>query len=164
MHRAILGRADRNREILARRRLRLIRSSSASLRPPDGELEQAFQAPRDRIVRMTEASHQDGLESTAAARAQARFGGLAAGPEIASWTTREGSCRKGEAERSCARPTYPRLREQSGGQRQGVHQRLVRTGDQGSLDGEDYLRISGRLKEMINRGGEKVSPLEWTSS
>jgi acyl-CoA synthetase (AMP-forming)/AMP-acid ligase II len=35
-----------------------------------------------------------------------------------------------------------------------------RTGDQGSLDGEGYLRISGRLKEMINRGGEKVSPLE----
>src|SRR5258708_30907179 len=35
-----------------------------------------------------------------------------------------------------------------------------RTGDQGSLDAEGYLRISGRLKEMINRGGEKVSPLE----
>jgi acyl-CoA synthetase (AMP-forming)/AMP-acid ligase II len=35
-----------------------------------------------------------------------------------------------------------------------------RTGDQGSLDPEGYLRISGRLKEMINRGGEKVSPLE----
>jgi acyl-CoA synthetase (AMP-forming)/AMP-acid ligase II len=35
-----------------------------------------------------------------------------------------------------------------------------RTGDQGSFDEEGYLRISGRLKEMINRGGEKVSPLE----
>src|SRR5258708_38186612 len=35
-----------------------------------------------------------------------------------------------------------------------------RTGDQGSLDAEGYLRIIGRLKEMINRGGEKVSPLE----
>ena len=36
----------------------------------------------------------------------------------------------------------------------------VRTGDQGSLDAEGYLRITGRLKEIINRGGEKVSPLE----
>ena len=35
-----------------------------------------------------------------------------------------------------------------------------RTGDQGTLDEDGYLRITGRLKEMINRGGEKVSPLE----
>jgi acyl-CoA synthetase (AMP-forming)/AMP-acid ligase II len=35
-----------------------------------------------------------------------------------------------------------------------------RTGDQGVLDEEGYLRITGRLKELINRGGEKVSPLE----
>jgi acyl-CoA synthetase (AMP-forming)/AMP-acid ligase II len=35
-----------------------------------------------------------------------------------------------------------------------------RTGDQGVMDEEGYLRITGRLKEIINRGGEKVSPLE----
>jgi acyl-CoA synthetase (AMP-forming)/AMP-acid ligase II len=35
-----------------------------------------------------------------------------------------------------------------------------RTGDQGVLDSEGYLRLTGRLKEMINRGGEKISPLE----
>ncbi len=34
------------------------------------------------------------------------------------------------------------------------------TGDQGRLDGEGYLTITGRLKEIINRGGEKVAPLE----
>ena len=39
-------------------------------------------------------------------------------------------------------------------------QRGEDAGDQGSLDEDGYLRISGRLKEMINRGGEKVSPLE----
>ena len=35
-----------------------------------------------------------------------------------------------------------------------------RTGDQGLFDPEGYLRLTGRLKEIINRGGEKVSPLE----
>ena len=35
-----------------------------------------------------------------------------------------------------------------------------RTGDQGYFDEEGYLKITGRLKEIINRGGEKISPLE----
>ncbi len=35
-----------------------------------------------------------------------------------------------------------------------------RTGDQGTLDEEGYLRLTGRLKELINRGGEKISPVE----
>jgi acyl-CoA synthetase (AMP-forming)/AMP-acid ligase II len=38
--------------------------------------------------------------------------------------------------------------------------RWFRTGDQGALDGEGYLSLTGRLKEIINRGGEKISPLE----
>jgi acyl-CoA synthetase (AMP-forming)/AMP-acid ligase II len=35
-----------------------------------------------------------------------------------------------------------------------------RTGDQGFLDADGYLSITGRLKEIINRGGEKISPRE----
>merc|ERR1712060_798323 len=38
------------------------------------------------------------------------------------------------------------------------------TGDQGKLDAEGYLTLTGRLKELINRGGEKISPLEVDSA
>ena len=34
------------------------------------------------------------------------------------------------------------------------------TGDQGFLDSDGYVTLTGRLKELINRGGEKISPLE----
>jgi acyl-CoA synthetase (AMP-forming)/AMP-acid ligase II len=35
-----------------------------------------------------------------------------------------------------------------------------RTGDQGVIDADGYLTLTGRLKELINRGGEKISPIE----
>ena len=40
------------------------------------------------------------------------------------------------------------------------HGGWFRTGDQGVMDADRYLKITGRLKEVINRGGEKVAPLE----
>ena len=38
--------------------------------------------------------------------------------------------------------------------------RWFRTGDQGMFDESGFLSLTGRLKEIINRGGEKISPLE----
>jgi acyl-CoA synthetase (AMP-forming)/AMP-acid ligase II len=39
-----------------------------------------------------------------------------------------------------------------------------RTGDRGVLDADGYLTLIGRIKELINRGGEKISPLEIDSA
>lgn len=37
---------------------------------------------------------------------------------------------------------------------------FFKTGDQGRVDGNGYLTLTGRLKELINKGGEKISPAE----
>lgn len=37
---------------------------------------------------------------------------------------------------------------------------FFRTGDQGKKDKDGYVILTGRIKELINRGGEKISPLE----
>lgn len=38
--------------------------------------------------------------------------------------------------------------------------KYFRTGDQGKLDPDGYLTLTGRIKELINKGGEKISPVE----
>ncbi len=74
MHQAVLPRAERNKEILARTKLRFIRSSSASL-PPQvmAELEKTFNAPVVESYGMTEAAHQM-ASNPLPPRAQARLG------------------------------------------------------------------------------------------
>ncbi|KAL8707230.1 MAG: hypothetical protein Q9220_007701 [cf. Caloplaca sp. 1 TL-2023] len=39
-------------------------------------------------------------------------------------------------------------------------QGFFRTGDQGTQDDDGYVTITGRIKELINKGGEKISPVE----
>jgi acyl-CoA synthetase (AMP-forming)/AMP-acid ligase II len=59
MHQAIVGRASKNKDVIARHPLRFIRSSSSSM-PPQviKELEEAFGAPLIEAYGMTEATHQ----------------------------------------------------------------------------------------------------------
>ena len=84
MHQAILTRAARNTEIIARHPLRFIRSSSSSL-PPQviGELEAIFHAPVVEAYGMTEAAHQMASNPLPPGVRKPGSVGLAAGPEIA---------------------------------------------------------------------------------
>jgi acyl-CoA synthetase (AMP-forming)/AMP-acid ligase II/acyl carrier protein len=57
----------------------------------------------------------------------------------------------------CGRTVSPDINESEG---QRSPERRLFTGDLGFVDSEAYLTILGRTKELINRGGEKISPYE----
>jgi oxalate---CoA ligase len=163
MHQAVLARAERNREILARRRLRLIRSSSASL-PPQvmRDLEATFGCPVIESYGMTEACHQMSSNPLPPAARKPGTVGQAAGPQVAIMGNDGALLAHGEAGEIVIRgenvtagyANNPKANDE------GFRNGWFRTGDLGRLDGEGYLTIEGRLKEIINRGGEKIAPRE----
>ena len=111
---------------------------------------------------MTEASHQMASNPLPPRTRKPGSVGVAAGPEIAIMDESGALLPRGESGEIVVRgPNVTRgYLDNPEANARAFTNGWFRTGDQGSLDGEGYLRISGRLKEMINRGGEKVSPLE----
>jgi len=163
MHQAILMRAERNKDEIARGRLRLVRSSSASLPPQVMEaLEATFGAPVIECYGMTEASHQMASSPLPPRKRFPGSVGIAAGPEIGIMTEDGQLLPTGELGEIVIRGPnvtdgYEANPEANA---KGFINGWFRTGDQGYLDADGYLRLTGRLKELINRGGEKFSPLE----
>ena len=162
MHQTILTRADRNAEIIARAKLRFIRSSSASLPGPVMEqLEAVFGCPLVESYGMTEASHQMASNPLAGPRKPGSVG-QAAGPEVAIMDDDGIILPQGEIGEVVIRgPNVTAGYEANpDANAKAFTNGWFRTGDQGAFDAEGYLTLTGRLKELINRGGEKVSPLE----
>jgi acyl-CoA synthetase (AMP-forming)/AMP-acid ligase II len=166
MHQAILSRAGRNAEVIADVPLRFLRSSSASLPPQVFEaLAETFGAPVIEGYGMTEAAHQM-CSNPLPPRAQKPGSvGVEAGPKVRIAHEIEDHLIGGTGEVVISGPNVtpgyegnPEANAKSFFEAEG--QRWFRTGDQGAFDGEGYLRLTGRLKEIINRGGEKISPLE----
>ncbi|MBK1636475.1 acyl--CoA ligase [Rhodovulum adriaticum] len=168
MHQAILARAGRNAKIIEGARLRFLRSSSASLPGPVmTKLAETFGAPVIEGYGMTEAAHQM-CSNPLPPRAQKPGAvGVPAGPEVRVADEVAPTLLPGDAIGEVVisgpnvTPGYegnPDANAKSFFEAEG--KRWFRTGDQGSFDEEGYLTLTGRLKEIINRGGEKVSPLE----
>lgn len=162
MHQAIVGRAKQNHGIIERHKLRFIRSSSASL-PPQviSELEAAFGAPVVEAYGMTEAAHQMSSNPISGVRKPGTVG-VAAGPEVAIMDIEGRLLGPGEIGEIVIRGAnvtagYENNEKANG---EAYSNGWFRTGDQGSIDDDGYITITGRLKEIINRGGEKVSPRE----
>ena len=163
MHQAILARAPRNHAIVEKLRLRLIRSSSSSL-PPQvmNALEETFGAPVIESYGMTEAAHQMASNPLPPATRKPGSVGIAAGPEVAIMDDAGVLLPSGEIGEVVIRgPNVTKGYENNPeANATAFINGWFRTGDQGMIDDEGYLRLTGRLKEIINRGGEKVSPLE----
>ncbi len=163
MHQAILQRASRNAEAIADGRLRFIRSSSSSLPPQVMDaLEATFNVPVIESYGMTEASHQMASNPLPPAPHYSGCVGIAAGPEVAIMDE-DGNLLPpnalGEIVIRGANVTTG-YEANPDANAKAFTNGWFRTGDQGTLDEAGYLRLTGRLKELINRGGEKISPLE----
>ena len=163
MHQAILARAARNADSIAQAKLRFIRSSSSSL-PPQvmAELESVFGAPVIEAYGMTEAAHQMASNPLPPLQRLAGSVGLAAGPEVAIMGSDGKLLTPGATGEIVIRgPNVTKGYENNPkANAEAFAHGWFHTGDQGTMDEQGYLRITGRLKEIINRGGEKVSPRE----
>ena len=163
MHQAILLRAQKNSDKAKKLNLRFIRSSSASLPPAIFEqLNDIFQTPVIEAYGMTEATHQMTSNPLPPAIQKPGLVGMPAGPELCIMNDKNEKLPQGEIGEICIKGDnvtngYENNPEAN---KQSFVNDWFRTGDEGFFDEDGYLKISGRLKEIINKGGEKISPLE----
>lgn len=163
MHQAILARAGKNTEVVAANRLRFIRSSSSALPPTViAELERVFGAPVIEAYGMTEAAHQMASNPLPPLPRKPGTVGRAAGPEVQVVDPKGNPTPPGVSGELVIRgPNVMREYESNPtANADAFINGWFRTGDQGVMDADGYISITGRLKEIINRGGEKISPRE----
>ena len=163
MHQAVLGRAARSKDVIAAHPLRFLRSSSSSI-PPQviEELEAVFKAPLIEAYGMTEAAHQMASNPIPPGKRIPGTVGVAAGPEVSIMDELGNLLPRGATGEIVIRgPNVTAGYENNDkANAEAFTHGWFRTGDQGVMDEEGYLSITGRLKEIINRGGEKISPRE----
>jgi len=163
MHQVLLARASRNSAIIAAHPFRFIRSSSAPLPPVVMEqMEQVFAAPVIESYGMTEAAHQMTSNPLPPARRKPGSVGIGFGVEVAIMDEAGRLLPAGVRGEVVVRGPNVVDGYENNPEANAVAfvNGWFRTGDQGYLDEDGYLCLTGRIKELINRGGEKISPLE----
>jgi acyl-CoA synthetase (AMP-forming)/AMP-acid ligase II len=143
--------------------LRFVRSCSASLAPDLMQrMEDHFGVPVLEAYGMTEASHQ--MASNPLPPAARKPGSVGPGPGVRITIRDEAGnpLPSGQAGEVCIMgPNVIREYENNPeATAKSFFGEWFRTGDQGILDADGYLVLTGRLKELINRGGEKIAPRE----
>ena len=163
MHQAILEQAKDCAKTIQENPLRFIRSCSAALTPRLAtELEDVFGAPVIEAYGMTEAAHQIASNPLPPAARKPGSVGKATGSEIAI-VSESGIMQPAAVSGEVVIRGANVMSGYAGpdGANDGAFLRdWLRTGDLGYLDADGYLFLTGRIKELINRGGEKISPRE----
>ena len=163
MHQIILSRADRNAGLIKANPLRFVRSSSASLPVPVfAGLEQTFGCPVIEAYAMTENAHQMTSNQLPPGKRKPGLVGCAAGPQVAIMDAHGKLLDVGEEGEIVTRGANVTkgYENDPAANAAGFAHGWFHTGDQGFMDEDGFLKITGRLKEIINRGGEKIAPAE----
>ena len=163
IHQLLLARAEPGARPAGAEKLRFIRSCSAALPPPVmAGLEEAFGAPVLEAYGMTEAAHQ--MASNPLPPAARKPGSVGPGTQVGISIRDEHGNVLAAGERGEVCISGPNVvsgyENNPEANATAFFGEWFRTGDQGTLDEHGYLSLTGRLKEMINRGGEKISPRE----
>ena len=164
MHQAILAQARHNGERLARYRLRFVRSSSAPLPPRTfAELEQTFDAPVIEWYGMTEVTSSPiACNPLPPRRRKAGSVGITVSLDVAIMGEGGALLPRGQTGEVVVRGASVI----SGYDRDPITTQAAfagdwfKTGDLGYFDDDCYLFLVSRIREVINRGGEKVAPHE----
>jgi len=164
MHQAILNRVKNTNDNFTESSLRFIRSSSSSLAPNVMfDIEETFGVPMVEAYGMTEASHQIACNPLPPGIRKPGSVGMPAGPDVAIMDENHSNLLAnntiGEIVIRGENVTLGYLNN-PGANAKSFPLGWFRTGDQGYLDSDGYVFITGRIKEIINRGGEKISPRE----
>ncbi|AGO10161.1 AaceriAAR168Cp [[Ashbya] aceris (nom. inval.)] len=145
--------------------IRFIRSCSSALAPSTlHRLEKEFRAPVVEAYAMTEAAHQMTSNELPPGKRKPGTVGKPQGVEVVILNEKDEVLSQGQQGEVSIRgpnvtPGYrnnPKANEENFTRAE----HYFRTGDQGFFDEDGFLVLTGRLKELINRGGEKISPLE----
>src|SRR2546430_1264477 len=162
IHQVLLSRAKATRPPGAEH-LRFIRSCSAALAPQTmADLEEKFGVAILEAYGMTEAAHQ--MASNPLPPAARKAGSVGRGTSVEIAILDEAGDQlppRTVGEVSIKGPNvFGGYEGNAEANAESFSNGWFRTGDQGYLDAEGYLMLVGRLKELINRGGEKISPRE----
>ncbi|ORY09075.1 hypothetical protein BCR34DRAFT_616031 [Clohesyomyces aquaticus] len=142
--------------------IRFVRSCSSPLSPTvHKQLETLMNAPVVEAYAMTEAAHQMTSNPLPPASRKPGSVGKAQGVELVIMDDAGSVLLYGKIGEVCIKGANVT----SGYIGEGITSPFFqsghfRTGDQGYLDAEGYLFLTGRIKELINKGGEKISPIE----
>lgn len=164
LHQLLMARAEPGVKPAGAEKLRFIRSCSASLSPQlMQDMEASFGAPVLEAYGMTEAAHQMASNPPPpAARKPGSVGPNTGTTEIAIMDAAGHQLKPGERGEVVIRGANVIRGYENNPEANATSftDGWFRTGDEGMLDAEGYLTLTGRLKEMINRGGEKIAPRE----